>query len=185
LIALADMLPTVVHEDGFAHAFDTPWLVESIARAATPAGHSLWWSEQVADSIVYYFRGHRNGNSITTGDISAIVRDVLDKIGAGDVAQAFEPLPPRFHLSLRALALQVGSGFELMFFNRLHHRLTEVGLRAYSSVHLYGLKPTVKYLCGRQSWRRKCVEFEKEILHTAHAVLVQQQTTREIQLLVT
>jgi len=184
VIALADQLPCVVHEDGFAHAFDPDWLIDSIDRAAKTSGHSRWWSEQVADSILYYFKKESCITSVTTVEIRELVSKVLAKIGADEVAQSFSPLPPRFNLSLHAIAIQSGPGFELMFFNRLRERLKAISGRAFSCVNLYGLKSTVKFICGRKSWRRRCIEFEREILDAAHDILAEPLCNQPIQLVI-
>jgi len=178
VIAPTNFLPMVRHGVGKTLPFDTEWLADSIAQSASREGYSLWWSSQVASSIVYYFQKETHPPILSLADIDGIVRLVLERIGAQNVARNFVLLPPRAAISLSSLAMEAEEGYELAFFDMLHGRLRNVASQTLSTLHIHGLRPCVKYLCQKKSWRRSCADLEAEILdHIYGCVSATQQAS--------
>ncbi len=185
MIAPLNLIPMVDFGGRRVAPFDPGWLLDSIHRAAAPAGHSMWWSEQVCRAVVRYLREDAQAPLVQSTELGELVRLVLERVGAGDVASRFKILPPRVSISLPWLAEQAGAGFELAFFDALRGRLEDALKNEVSGIVCYGIKPAVKSLAGRLSWRRRCVELEQEVVRHIQDTVAGAREAATVPLLVT
>lgn len=184
MIATENFVPMIDHGGRRLVPLDGAWLAESIFHVARGHGHSAWWAQQVAKVIIDYLETDGPGMVIPADDIRTTVCHVLRKIGAQDVAEAFETLPPRIRISLATLARESRTGFELEFFDRLRREI-EHGMGGDVSCLVFsGMKSAVKYLAGRRRWRRRCQELESEILSHIEGVVAAGGRGREVRILV-
>ena len=173
MIAPSNFLPIVRHSGGRLLPLDPDWLVESIARAARPRGHSLWWAQQVGRAIISFLRDDAPGGTLTPGELNRAVRDVLTRVGAPDVAEAFHVMPPRVRLSLWRLVADAGGAFELGFYPRLRAALSDALRGRVSVLEICDSRAGIKLLCARRRWRTRCRDAEQELLSAIEGIIAQ------------
>jgi hypothetical protein len=165
MISLKDNLPVIQLSSGQAIAFESEWLVRSLAQAAARAGYAKWWlAQHVAESVVSYLRDHDSINVMPIERLTSAVQSVLQVIGYGEIAPHFVPAPPRVQVSLVALAREAGSGYELAFFEGLGRRIQELCQENHCYFELLGLEPCVKLMRARKVWSRDCDILREEIV---------------------
>ncbi len=165
MIALPDDMPLVRHEDGCVTAFERSWLRDALLFAAGKAGYQKWWlADHVMESVTRYLGTHFEGTVVTSERVESTVRQVLQVIGYGEVAEYFRSLPAPVWISLPELAGQAGAGYELIFFDLLRVRIREALESSASRLNVHGLSPCVKRLKGRKRWQRHCGELRDEIV---------------------
>ena len=89
---------------------------------------------------------------------------LLGVVGYGEIGQHFAPAPPRVQVSLVALAMEAGAGYELAFFEMLGRRLRELCREPGGCFELLGLERCVKLLRGKKTWSRDCDALREEIV---------------------
>jgi hypothetical protein len=165
MIAFKDNLPVVRFDDGGVMNFDTRWLSESLARAASRAGYQKWWLvEHVTETVATYLRNDFDSPAVCLAQLRSAVQSVLQVIGYADVATHFEPLPAPVRLSLADLAREAGEGYELFFFSLLQNRLRDIADSPSIRVELFDLRPCVKMLRCAKNWRHDCTGLRAEIV---------------------
>jgi hypothetical protein len=165
MISLKDNLPVIQLASGQAIAFESEWLVRSLAQAAARAGYAKWWlAGHVAESVTSYFREHDWINVMPVERLTSAVQSVLQVIGYGEIAPHFVPAPPRIQVSLVELAREAGTGYEMAFFSRLALRIQTLCQENHSYFELLGLEPCVKLLRARKIWSRDCEILRAEIV---------------------
>ena len=165
MICLKDNLPVIQLASGQAIAFERDWLVRSLTQAAARAGYAKWWlAEHVAASVTEYLREQPELNVLPVERLTAAVQSVLQVIGYGEIGQHFAPAPPRVQVSLVALAMEAGAGYELAFFEMLGRRLRELCREPGGCFELLGLERCVKLLRGKKTWSRDCDALREEIV---------------------
>lgn len=168
MIALCDALPLIQLEDGEVLAFEPPWLIRALGRAAREAGYPHWWlAEHVAQGITDWLRTESTGTVIGLPQLVQGVRSALEVIGYPEVATHFAPGQPRFHVSLVEVAERAGDAYELAFFELLKREISGLVLRADGpcDFELRGLDPCVRMLCHRKVWTRECDALRDEIIN--------------------
>jgi hypothetical protein len=171
MISLKDNLPVIQLASGQAIAFESEWLVRSLAQAAARAGYAKWWlAQHVAESVTSYLRDHDCINVMSIERLTSAVQSVLQVIGYGEIAPHFVPVP-RVQVSLVELAREAGSGYELAFFDRLARRIQALCQGNLCYFELLGLEPCVKLLRARKIWSRDC-----DVLRTEIVSFVRDQT---------
>jgi len=165
MICLKDNLPVIQLASGQAIAFESEWLVRSLAQAAARAGYAKWWlAQHVAESVTSYLRDHECVNVLPVERLTSAVQSVLQVIGYGEIAPHFVPAPPRVQVSLVELAREAGSGYEMAFFLQLARRIQSLCQENHSCFELLGLEPCVKLLRARKTWSRDCDVLRAEIV---------------------
>ena len=165
MIALADGMPLVQLDDGRVVAFQSDWIVRSLAKAALKAGYQKWWlAEYVAETAACSLASYFEGSAICIPRLARLVTDVLQVIGCGDISPYLVLGMPGERLNLVELAREAGTGYELAFFNRLRDRLQSLIGAGTTDVDLVGLAPCVKQLQARKSWSRGCDALQEEIV---------------------
>jgi len=165
MICLKDNLPVIQLASGQAIAFESEWLVRSLALAAARAGYAKWWlAQHVAESVTSYLRDHECVNVLPVERLTSAVQSVLQVIGYGEIAPHFVPAPPRVQVSLVELAREAGSGYEMAFFLQLARRIQSLCQENHSCFELLGLEPCVKLLRARKTWSRDCDVLRAEIV---------------------
>jgi hypothetical protein len=169
MIAFWDNLPLIEHVNGHVTAFQRDWLTRSLAKAAAKAGYAHWWlAEHVSMSVTEYLRHQRECNVVRVDRLNEAVKSALEGIGYADVAQVFEPNPPRVEVSLVDLAREAAaSGYELAFFNILSNLIRELVCERSCDFEFRGLDKCVKILMARKGWSRDCEDLRAEIIHFA------------------
>ena len=166
MIALADGLPLVQIDTGRAIAFERDWLLRTVVQAAAKAGYQKWWlAEHVTESVVSYLTLQFEQNVISIPELVKAVQSVLQVIGYAEIAPHFVPGLPGARLSLVELAREAGTGYELLFFQRLGGQLRSLLGSGTTYFELTGLAPCVKQLRSRKSWSRECDALRTEIVN--------------------
>ena len=165
MIALRDEIPLIQLSDGQAVAYERQWLTRSLARAARKAGYPQWWlAEHVTESVAEYLRNQREITILPVERLDEAVRGALQVIGYGEIAHHFLPGRPCVRVSLHALAIEAGTGYELAFFDLLGRRLQELAREDGCNFELSGLDRAVKLLRNRKVWCRDCDGLQAEII---------------------
>ncbi|MDD5200804.1 MAG: hypothetical protein PHC88_13485 [Terrimicrobiaceae bacterium] len=165
MIAFKNNIPLVRFDDGSIMDFESRWLSEGLARAASRAGYQKWWlAEHVTETVVTYLRNDFDGSVVALPQLCTTVQSVLQVIGYADVATHFEPLPPPVRLSLATLAQEAGAGYELLFFRLLQNQLRAIADSPSLRVELFDLHPCVKLLRCAKNWSTDCTGLRAEIV---------------------
>jgi len=146
-------------------AFQRDWLLRSLVQAAAKAGYQKWWlAEDVTEGVMSYLALQFEANVLTVPSLVQAVQSILQVIGYAEVAPHFEPGLPGVRLSLMELAREAGSGYELLFFQRLGGELQTLLSGGATFFELVGLVPCVKHLRARKCWSRECDVLQDEIV---------------------
>ena len=182
MIAPINFLPAIDH-GGRITPLDEGWLVDAVQRAASQAGYSIWWGKQVAGALLLFLREEEHPPVLTVEAISRIVKKVATQLGAPGLAAFFSPLPPRALISLASLAHE--SGMELVFFQRLREAIHRELIPTVGFIHLYGLRPCIKHLCGSATWGKRCVQMQHELIDHIDSQIAKTSLPDPIEILVT
>lgn len=127
--------------------------------------------KQAAAGVLRYFRDDLARDSVTVDEFSRALARVLEAFGVRVVADqspaGSEAAPAGADptaLDLRALAREVGAGFELGFFSRLRGELTHRLADAPRVLRLRGLRGCVKHLTAARRWCPRCRRLSGQIL---------------------
>lgn len=122
--------------------------------------------KQAAAGVLRYFRDDLGRDSVTVDEFSHALARVLEAFGVRVVAEessAASKADPAA-LDLRALAREVGAGFELGFFSRLRGELTHRLADPPRVLRLQGLRSCVKHLTAARRWCPRCRRLSGQIL---------------------
>ncbi|GAB4252901.1 MAG: hypothetical protein OHK005_20190 [Candidatus Methylacidiphilales bacterium] len=163
MIAPGQRLPMVQWRNCRSVPLSVGWLTESLVASAERAGARDWsWSGEVAKAISHYLEHEFDGQTITTDQLTEVLRRSLRGIGCGEIALRATVVAPRVSIYLPDLARQ--TGMELLFFRLLRHRLEEAMEVVVRGVRLEGIRPCVKILGGSKTWRSRCEALSDEIV---------------------
>ncbi len=163
MIAPGQRLPMVQWRNCRSVPLSVGWLAESLAASAECAGARDWsWSGDVAKAIGHYLETEFEGQTITTEQLTEVLRCSLRGIGCGEIARRATIVAPRVSIYLPDLARQ--AGLELLFFRLLRYRLDEAVDVVVRGVRLEGIRPCVKILGGSKTWRSRCEALSDEIV---------------------
>jgi hypothetical protein len=153
MIALRDGMPLISLPDGRSTSFDKRWIIASLLKAASSAGHERWWlSEHIAESLSVYLQRDFDDNCVPVVSLQEAVLDILETLGFSDVAKHFSLPDPPLSLSLADLVRQAGEGYELAFFALLGDRLQCVAVSRVTRLEINDLSDCLKML-GRKKGR--------------------------------
>ena len=171
MIALIGNRPAIQVGRHQVHHYDTRWLGDALRRAAAAAeSENFPFLDEIRLGIEEYLETRCSLQLIPLPSLYERMRRMLRKVGCGLTADHLEPLAPRVTLSLEAIALLVGDGLELGFFERLR---SEIGaLRSEGAEQLYftGLRGSVRILRRCEVWNDAC----EQLLEESRAFLMQQ-----------
>ncbi len=144
--------------------YDTTWLDDALRRAAVAADHiDFPFVEEICDGIVQYLETKCPLRLLQLDDLYARLRLMLVKIGCTPIAEKLEPLAPPVTVSLVRVAMEVGNGFELAFFESLRCELASPRCAGVEEIRFVGLRQSVLVLRGTQHWNKSCEVLLQEI----------------------
>ncbi len=121
---------------------------------------------------------------LTIEDLYDRMRLMLERIGCGAIAKSLPLLAPPITISLERVAQEVGSGFELAFFNRIHDDIEDLRRHGVEELRFIHTRDCVKMLRGTNHWNKQCEQLYKEIFSFLHSHgNPNQPNTKEIQLI--
>lgn len=144
--------------------YDTAWLDDALRRAALAADHANFpFVEEICDGIVQYLETKCPLRLLQLDDLYARLRKMLVKIGCGPIAEKLQPLAPPVTVSLVRVAMEVGNGFELGFFETLRGELASLRHAGAEEIRFVGLRESVLVLRGAAQWNKGCEALLQEI----------------------
>jgi len=144
--------------------YDTAWLDDALRRAALAANHENFpFVEEICAGIVQYLETKCPLRLLQLDDLFARLRKMLVKIGCTPIAEKLEPLAPPVTVSLVRVAMEVGNGFELGFFEMLRGELAELRSAGAEEIRFVGLRESVLILRGDRQWNKRCEALLQEI----------------------
>ncbi len=130
----------------------TTWLDPEVVRHAAAA-------------VLHYFKHELGRSSVSVGEFSLALEQVLSSFGLKIWSSDVVPTAPRVSESdLRKLAFDSGKGFELSFFPRLRHELRQKLSESPKVVRFKGLRGCVKQLMGARRWSTRCQRLNDHIV---------------------
>ena len=185
MVCAPDRLPLLKVGKHEAVSYEARWLSDEIRKAARKVGHADWFfAPDVTRAVTVYLRDRFPKNTITLEELYAKIGSVLEYLGCTDIAEALEISPPPVRISLKALALEAGAGFELAFFNLLGERLEESERLGCEQIVCDGLRAAAKRLCGAARWSHACEHMAGEIVDFAIAEMLRHRPEGEVGLIV-
>jgi len=161
-------LPLVVIPGGSPARLSENWLVLSIEKAASQAGHLAWpLAPEVAQAVLHYLRHDFQRPKIERETLELILRRSLTGIGCPAIARHFELVSFAPSINLATLAQQ--APLEILFFQQLSSLVDEKVSSLASALRLEGLRSCVLALTGSASWRTSCQHLSDEIVHFIRA----------------
>jgi hypothetical protein len=144
------------------------WLVTSLEKAATRAGHQQWpLAPEVARAVLHYLRHDFIRPVVERDTLEMILRRSLTGIGCPAIARHFELASSSPSINLAALAQD--RPMEMVFFQRLATVVDEKVSSLSSVLRLEGLRSCVLALSGATAWRGPCQRLNDEIVHFIRA----------------
>ena len=166
--ALSRPLPLVSAPGVQPTRLDEPWLVLSLEKAASRAGHREWpLATEVARAVLHYLCHDFIRPVIERDTLEMILRRSLTGIGCPAIARHFELASSSPSINLAALAED--RPMEMVFFQRLAAVVDEKVTSLSSVLRLEGLRTCVLSLAGTNSWRGSCQRLNDEIVHFIRA----------------
>ena len=128
-----------------------------------------------ASAVVHYFKAELNRTTITVGEFTQALEQVLKAFGLSVSATpltpgATPPTPPKVMpieeapSDLAQIACESGKGFELAFFNRLRAEMRRQMSQAPHVVRFNGLRRCAKQLVGARRWNIRCERMSDQIV---------------------
>ena len=166
--ALSRPLPLVSAPGVQPTRLDELWLVLSLEKTASRAGHREWpLAPEVAQAVLHYLRHDFIRPVIERDTLEMILRRSLTGIGCPAIARHFELASSSPSINLAALAKE--APMEMIFFQRLAGIVDEKVTSLSSVLRLEGLRACVLALSGTSSWRGPCQRLNDEIVHFIRA----------------
>ena len=166
--SISSALPLVTLPGGSPARLSENWLVLSIDKAASQAGHAAWpLATEVARAVLHYLHHDFHRPKIERETLELILRRSLTGIGCPAIARHFELISFAPSINLATLAQQ--APFEILFFQQLATLVDEKVSSLASALRLEGLRACVLSLTGSASWRSSCQHLSDEIVHFIRA----------------
>ncbi len=163
MIALPSQLPLLRVGPFELTTYEGAWIAKCIRAAAARAGHEDWWiAEDIARGVLVYLEQRFPATAITIQELEDKICRTLAKIGFDDVAAHVSVDPPLIRVNLSDLARQ-SDGIELVFFQLLDHRVTQLQTVGAKRVSLTATKAAIKHLRATKNWTVQCSLLEVEI----------------------
>ena len=164
MVAFKEEFPYLRSDSGQLFEFNRDWLHAAIRQAADRAGYPRWWlTEHVTESIAFYLRLRNDEPVVAFSQLNQTVRYVLKVIGYQEIVPHFRPTPPPISISLFEIAQAAGAGYELAFFDLLEKRIAAIVSTGATSLHFFGLAPSIKLLRSAKTWTRSCDVLREEV----------------------
>lgn len=165
MIALPSQLPLLRVGPFELTTYEGSWIATCIRSAAARAGHQDWWiAEDIARGVVAYLKTRFPATAITIEQLQQKICRTLATIGFQDVAAEVTVDPPLIRVNLHDLARQ-SEGIELVFFQLLDHRVSQLQTVGAKKLSLTGTKAAIKQLRATKNWNPQCRVLEDEIVH--------------------
>jgi hypothetical protein len=165
MIALPSQLPLLRVGPFELTTYEGAWIATCIRSAAARAGHQDWWfAEDIARGVVAYLKTRFPATAITIEQLQQKICLTLATIGFQDVAAEVTVDPPLIRVNLHDLARQ-SEGIELVFFQLLDHRVSQLQTVGAKKLSLTGTKAAIKKLRATKNWNPQCRVLEHEIVH--------------------
>lgn len=121
--------------------------------------------KQAAAAVLHYFKMDKQMESVTVGEFSSALEQVLRQLGL-EIKALAPPMPHAkvVEVDLRRIAFDAGKGFELFFFQQLRQALDGELVRAPRVLRFNGLRGCVKQLSGAQRWNGRCQRLSDQIV---------------------
>jgi len=128
-------------------------LIGDVSRQLNPE-----FVQDAAAAVFHYFQNDLGRTSVTVGEFSQALENVLRGFGLTVTRPAEIP-----EADLRHLAVESGTN-ELFFFPRLRDELRAQLRQSPRQVRFRGLRSCVKQLAGSRRWSPRCKNLEEQIL---------------------
>ena len=121
---------------------------------------------EAAAAVVHYFKSELKRTTITVGEFTQALEQVLRSLGFSVTAA----LPPAAQdvgdpeLDLGDLAVEATPGFELAFFQRLRAEMHRRLSNSPQIVRFTGLRRCAKQLVGARRWSDRCTRMSDQIV---------------------
>lgn len=150
-----------------------------------------------ASAVVHYFKSELKRTTITVGEFTQALEQVLRAFGLSVSATPLEPgsVPPASSATqpataeespsdLAQIACESGKGFELAFFNRLRAEMRRQMSGAPRVVRFNGLRRCAKQLVGARRWNLRCQRMSDQIVDYLRECLCRETPVRACGLVV-
>ena len=137
--------------------------VEIVGEARTVLDRDML--QHAAASVFHYFKIELDRESVTVGEFSSALEQVLARLGY--TIHAGGPDCPTADLcaaDLGQLLREAGDNRELLFFPRLRDELRVKLRQSPRVVRFCGLRACVKQLAGVRRWSSRCEELQDQIV---------------------
>ncbi len=138
-----------------------------------------------ANAVFHYFKHDLDRQTVSAVEFAGALQKVLR--GFHQPPPAFPPgafSPRTADCDLDSLALESGSGCELLFFPRLRDELRHRLRQNPRLVRFRGLRPCVLRLLGARRWTPRCQTFADQIVHYLRQCLKAEASQTELALVV-
>lgn len=150
-----------------------------------------------ASAVVHYFKSELKRTTITVGEFTQALEQVLRAFGlsvsATPIGTANAPLDPTPAQAVAAeetpsdlaqIACESGKGFELAFFNRLRAEMRRQMSGEPRVVRFNGLRRCAKQLVGARRWNPRCQRMSDQIVEYLRECMCHETPTRACGLVV-
>jgi len=127
---------------------------------------------QAVSAVIYYIRTDLMVDTISVEKFSTLLETVLEgfgfivetKVKNGRTKKMDNGKPEPITVDLQKVVDDIGSGYELFFFNRLQQTVSKCIELNPKFVYLYGLQDCVKKLTGVKRWNYRCQNLSEDIV---------------------
>jgi len=127
---------------------------------------------QAVSAVIYYIRTDLMVDTISVEKFSTLLETVLEgfgfivetKVKNGRTKKMDNGKPEPITVDLQKVVDDIGSGYELFFFNRLQQTVSKCMELNPKFVYLYGLQDCVKKLTGVKRWNYRCQNLSEDIV---------------------
>lgn len=137
--------------------------VEIVGEARTSLDREML--QHAAASVFHYFKIELDRDSVTVGEFSRALEQVLARLGYTIHAGGPDGSAAEFCAAdLGQLLREAGDNRELLFFPRLRDELRVKLRQSPRVVRFCGLRACVKQLAGVRRWSHRCEELQDQIV---------------------
>lgn len=171
MIALIGNRPAIQVGRHQVHQYDTRWLGDALRRAAVAAdSENFPFLDEIRLGIEEYLESRCSLRLIPLPSLYDRLRRMLRHVGCGLIAEKLELLAPPVTLSLEEIAVEVGDGFELAFFEHLRGEIGNLRSEGVEQLYFTGLRESVRVLRRSTGWN----DGNQELLEEIRAFLMRQ-----------
>lgn len=127
---------------------------------------------QAVSAVIHYIRTDLMVDTIPVKDFSILLETVLEgfgyivdtKVKNGRTEKMDNGKPEPLSVDLQKVVDDIGSGYELFFFNHLQQTVSKCLELNPKFIYLYGLQDCVKKLTGMKRWSYRCQNLSEDIV---------------------